>query len=77
MEEVGRASEAKEEDGSGGADENNGRITSKAQNAAVNGRGACEDVDSGAAGWRRSAEPPRPWRRTAAGRMETVEMKGG
>jgi hypothetical protein len=30
MEEVGRASEAKEEDGSGGADENNGCITSKA-----------------------------------------------
>jgi hypothetical protein len=77
MKEVSGASEAKEEDGSGvGADGRrrwwkwrpqhlqSGRY--KARNAAVDGQGACDDINGGAAGWRRSAEPPRPRRRTAA-----------
>ena len=42
----------------------------------IDGQGAYDDINCGAAGWRRSAEPPRLRRMTAAaGQMETVEMK--
>jgi hypothetical protein len=83
MEEVGGASEAKEEDGGGAGgddDENEGQSTSKAADTPETqpsmDRGLAMILTVVPPGWRRSAEPQRPRRRTvAAVRTETVEMK--